>query len=464
MYNIGQGDCFLLAFPATDGETRYMLIDFGAQTGERVEAIARDIMETTGGKLHVAAVTHEHVDHLSGFGLLGTVLKDIAIDSLWLAWTEDPANPLVEKLKDLAQRRIKLVQEAITRMKQGDRQEKILQLMSPEDMYIGPRDGGILDLLRKKCASEAGSHVTYLAPGGKPLEIPGVQGIRCFVLAPPCDLAFFEVPDSREETYALFPGINEEAAFAAALFPATDVGGADSFPSFKGYPFDKIFSVSEEVLKADNPTSLFFKRYYGFTDDPSEGPSWRRIDEDWLAFAETLALKIGEMTNNTSLVLAFEMTEATPRKILLFAADAQIGSWLSWHTLKWPGEDPGEKDLTGEDLIRRTVFYKVGHHGSVNATPREKGLELMENPDLVAMISVDEEWAHRRKWMHPWQPLEKRLFEMTRGRVIRSDQVRLKGLLPRPPEIPEQEWNTFAQCIDWEKSQDPLWIQYTIRL
>ena len=53
---------------------------------------------------------------------------------------------------------------------------------------------------------------------------------------------------------------------------------------------------------------------------------------------------------------------------LLFAADAQVGNWESWQTLEWKLDD-GTR-VTGPDLLKRTVFYKVGHHGSGNATPK----------------------------------------------------------------------------------------------
>ncbi|MCK9593681.1 MAG: hypothetical protein M0Q91_16895, partial [Methanoregula sp.] len=65
MYFSGFGDCFLLAFRAEDGEPRYILIDCGVhdkyQGGdERLKSIAKDIAQTTGNKLHIVAVTHEH--------------------------------------------------------------------------------------------------------------------------------------------------------------------------------------------------------------------------------------------------------------------------------------------------------------------------------------------------------------------------------------------------------------------
>ena len=67
--------------------------------------------------------------------------------------------------------------------------------------------------------------------------------------------------------------------------------------------------------------------------------------------------------------------------MLLFPADAQIGNWLSWQSLP-PGTAADDAWITADDLLARTVLYKVGHHGSHNATLKERGLELMTS-DLV---------------------------------------------------------------------------------
>jgi len=50
--------------------------------------------------------------------------------------------------------------------------------------------------------------------------------------------------------------------------------------------------------------------------------------------------------------------------------------------------------VTGPDLLARTVFYKVGHHGSHNATLRQQGLEQMKRLK-TAVIPVDEVVAKR---------------------------------------------------------------------
>src|SRR5207302_1903301 len=86
----------------------------------------------------------------------------------------------------------------------------------------------------------------------------------------------------------------------------------------------------------------------------------------------------------------------------------------------------GDRSVTGPDLLKRTVLYKVSHHGSHNATLREKGLELMQKLD-VAMLPVDEEMAKQKCWTHiPLSGLVATLEEKTGKRVVRSDQ--------RPPD------------------------------
>ena len=53
------------------------------------------------------------------------------------------------------------------------------------------------------------------------------------------------------------------------------------------------------------------------------GEAWRKIDNDWLQTATRLGLYLDTYTNNSSLVLAFELVKSG--KVLLFAADAQAG-------------------------------------------------------------------------------------------------------------------------------------------
>jgi beta-lactamase superfamily II metal-dependent hydrolase len=153
----------------------------------------------------------------------------------------------------------------------------------------------------------------------------------------------------------------------------------------------------------------FFQAHY-WKDE-----SWRQIDGAWLTEAADLALQLDSATNNTSLVIAIELEDGD---VLLFAGDAQVGNWLSWQKLKWTVEG---REVSGPSLLRKTIFYKVGHHGSRNATLRQLGLEQMDRLK-VAAIPVNEEMAKKKGWGHmPSKPLVSALNQKTNGFVLRSD-------------------------------------------
>jgi hypothetical protein len=149
---------------------------------------------------------------------------------------------------------------------------------------------------------------------------------------------------------------------------------------------------------------------------------WRRIDDDWTSQAESLALYLDTFTNNSSLVLAIELADS--RKVLLFAADAQTGNWLSWPDIAW--ERPG---ITTDDLLARTVLYKVGHHASHNAT-LVAALEKMTHPDFAALIPVDKQDPNITKpngWRMPARNLFNRLAEKPRAASCRWTTLTLPG-------------------------------------
>src|SRR5690606_28059246 len=181
-------------------------------------------------------------------------------------------------------------------------------------------------------------------------------------------------------------------------------------------PFDPRFSIPFEVARA----MPFFQRYWA-DGTAGEGEAWRRIAAAWLDGLADLAIRLDDDTNNSSLALAIELDDGD---VLLFAADAQVGNWLSWHDLTWTLD--GDRVVTGGDLVARTVLYKVGHHGSHNATLRERGLERMARL-RVAMVPVDQETARRRGWTRmPLPELMDRLGE--KAIVLRSDEAAPAGI------------------------------------
>jgi hypothetical protein len=185
----------------------------------------------------------------------------------------------------------------------------------------------------------------------------------------------------------------------------------------------------------------------------SPSSDWRRVDGDWLDGADELALQLDSATNNTSLAIAIEVGEPGSGHVLLFPGDAQVGSWKSWFgkvESKGRGGDALElgkemrwtvagKSIDTPSLIRRTVLYKVGHHGSHNATLKrykfdDGGDSILEHMSdrLVALLPVDEEVAKNKAdyGEMPLTSLVVALLEKTKGRLLRND----KGA--GPPEKP----------------------------
>jgi hypothetical protein len=449
-----------------------MLIDCGVFTGTaggsaRMKKIAEDIKEATGGILHVLVGTHEHFDHLSGFGFSGSrqVFDEIEVKEVWVAWTEDPAHPLAKKLREELNVALRALRRAIQRFDasgdpRGPRIGEVLAFLSEGDEVLGViGTKKQFDYVRGK-----GEALRFRRPGESPITLPGVQGVRVFVLGPPEDEGLLKRSNPSEtdsEVYEIDPHMGFYSALLRSAFeeegePGLATAGDDEELGERSMPFHGRYRIEFEEQTLSGEQRAFFRRHYGFSKRRGHGPSWRRIDLDWLAAAESIALKLDNHVNNTSLALAIELVDTG--KVLLFPADAQVGNWLSWHDVTWPGLDCGN-DVTGTDLVERTVLYKVGHHGSHNATLRGKGLELMESSELVAMIPVDEDQADGKKWKMPFEPLYKRLKEKTRGRVIRADD----GLpSAKPPGLSEGEWDEFKKRTKSDPSGEKLWIEYNV--
>ena len=93
------------------------------------------------------------------------------------------------------------------------------------------------------------------------------------------------------------------------------------------------------------------------------------------------------------------------------------------------------------------MFYKVGHHASHNATHRAEGLELMESPDLVAMIPVNHAMALKKKWNMPFPPLLQRLEEKCRGRVIRLDSPMEESVAAARKALRSEDVQRFQDAL-----------------
>lgn len=468
MYCMGLGDCFLVRFDSAAGPFS-MLVDCGMFVGspgleERLRRVVEDIREVTGGTLNLLVVTHQHYDHLSGF-MLGDARAlwegrdggGIKVERVWMGWTEEE-NGLGGQVREAYKGRAKRLREFLRTLKERDAAaagdgarggERPLHALLGDMLGFGDQldaDFGLTASLDEAMLFVKRRVETpdYLHPGEGPLTIGALPGVRFYVLGPPMGEELLNSDPARgtQEAYELDRGLSIDGAFYGA--PAFSDG--DEGRNLADYPFRDDVGIlvdaepGAQAAAWEKEAWAFFQRRYR-----DRANSWRQIEDDWLGVVGDLALKLDADTNNTSLALAIELADTGD--VLLFPGDAQAGSWRSWHTLSWTlREGHDEREVTARELLRRVVFYKVGHHGSHNATLRVPGLEQMgeDAPRLVAMIPTDEAFARRKGkdgWKMPFAPLYRRLLEKTGGRVIRADHglpAHEHGALVLPAEVHER--------------------------
>lgn len=436
MYRRGLGDCFLVQFTKDDGGTFSILIDcglIGVATGPKakMQEVVADIDKACNNRIDVVIMTHEHWDHASGFSSqqAQAAFDKIEIGEVWYAWTEHPENKLGNRLRKERAAKIKAAKRAARvllsqggnplAVRRGEGVKNILQFFGVDDLSAADEKIGKGLEAFWYLRSRRDVKTQYRHPDHDPVALPGVSGVRAFFLGPPEDEGLIKRGERKSDDVYAFAGDlaadeNLEAAFERMDDPASRKGGPDC-------PFDSTLSRYWPEDPKD-PVGPLLKDLIAKTWD-AQGEGVRRIENDWTVAAETLALNLDNHTNNTCLVVAFELSPGG--KVLLFPADAQIGNWTSWKDTRWTVKEAQgtTRRVTGPDLLQRTVFYKVGHHGSHNATMRTHGLEQMTSDELIAFVPVFREEAETNKWFGmPFEPLVRRLNEKTNHRVVYSDK------------------------------------------
>ncbi|WP_097540129.1 MULTISPECIES: hypothetical protein [Sinorhizobium] len=479
-YCQGLGDCHLLKFRRADGSDFFMLIDCGIHSSvkggsQKVDAVVADIASVT-KRLDVLVITHEHIDHLSGFLSAADKFKQLTIGEVWMGWTENPRDAQARKLDEFKGQALAVLGEA------GRQLDSVKSLNAH---LANVRDGleAILGFnfgvkgervraARDAAAALATKGIRYLEPSSGVLSLEGVDGLRIYVLGPPRDETLLKIAARESEMYDIGGGAGSPliAAFRGAFNLSSD-GTGDSGAPFDlnvGMPLNKVLGTPEG--DEEHQVADFLEKHYCGPPPQSSGQtaaarkaardidpnltdhSWRRIDLDWLAASATLAMQLDDVTNNTSLVLAFESVETG--RVMLFVGDAQIGSWLSWQDLKWA---VGSDEVTGSDLLARAVYYTVGHHGSHNATAKAKGLQLMINRDLSAFIPTNEQDAKKVGWGEmPFHSILKDLDIRTQGRTVRADDAWVSsGKLPLGLSAP-------SGSLQAVRCNGGLWVEFDL--
>ena len=502
MYRGILGDCFLLRI-GPEGARSHILIDCGVLQGvaggkDRMRAIVTDIVATTGGTIDCLIVTHEHFDHIGGFQYADDLFANqLTIKALWLAWTEDPADPLGQQLQarfaaasqKLAALQLQMTVEGARDKQQPGATSKPIGLAGfrfddPADMEGtalaakgGPRGSkAIYENLRnwvKK--NDPAREPDYLLPGDV-LATPGPTALTAYVLGPPKDEAFLfkSLPSAGDakETYLAASAEQEEAAGSSPFAPRyrwrarEQLKGEEAAERFviDLYLKDSApcrYPEGQAPKNHDCEVDFLCGRYQGY----------RRIDDTPRLAQSALALKMDGNTNNSSLVIAFELPGEGSRSTMIFAADAQVGNWLSWEGVKFHERGREETlDVTTAQLLARAMLYKVGHHGSHNATLKAKGLELMTGGRLVAMIPTVQAVALEqgsKGWLMPNPETYKGLIRQTQGRILRGDlntkdgtvRAEIEKLIKDDPEFADFKLDDIDPAA---LTETDLYVDYTV--
>lgn len=438
-YCHGLGDCLLLRLPGAEGKGYWMLVDCGVHSSDtggpgRIREVVEDIHAATGGHIDVVVGTHEHWDHLSGFLQAADEFAKFTIGEVWFSWAENPRDPDARKLDRFKADAALALAGASATLAGSPRMRDVSEGTAALLGFVFGAKGEKVRDAREALRGLA-PMVRHLNPGDR-APLPEHTGVRCFVLGPPRDPKLLGIEDVVSETYAFGGAPLSVAPLANGL---SVNGGTLRVSDDPAAPFDGSVGADWSRLSsgdwtADTPENARFAWNHYLSPEDAYGAEqdWRRVDQDWLGSSVDIALQLDARTNNTSLVLALEIVDSG--HVVMLAADAQIGNWMSWPSVRFPAS--GAAPATdGSDLISRTVFYKVGHHGSRNAT-RASALEMMDHENLVAFTPTNEAVAKKVRWSDfPAPKTKARLAEVTSGRFVQSDAPWIHDPAMRMPTI-----------------------------
>ncbi|HEY3052604.1 MAG TPA: hypothetical protein VGK04_04370 [Thermoanaerobaculia bacterium] len=379
MYNVGFGDSFVLRFPCKDRE-RTMLIDCGVHAAgpgphtmdEVVDQIIADVTANGHARIDVVVASHRHRDHVLGFE--NEKWQDVEVGEVWMPWTEDPKDPKARKIRELQSKKAEAIALAL---RLAGAPSEVLQIA--ENSLVNAKAMATLH------NGFSGNPVRrYLPPKNRndqTFTTDLLKGVTIHAMGPSRD------PEVIRDMNPPAGGAYELAA------AASEDGDAAPEP-----PFDSRFVLAGDAVKA-------LMKEMEITPRDLRGIE-KIADEDPLA----LVVALDKAVNGTSLMLMFEMGNAH----LLFPGDAQWGTWQAalgddeWHS-----------------LLERTCFYKVGHHGSHNATPRDFVESVLPKDAFSAMVCTS---LTKRFKRIPLPSLLTALESRSGHRVARSDDgVKVKG-------------------------------------
>ncbi|MFZ2089791.1 MAG: hypothetical protein WAU47_14570 [Desulfobaccales bacterium] len=387
MYDVGFGDCFLLTIPTPEG-VRRMLFDCGSiklgslSMKEVREEVLEDLRDAGGiPRVDVVVATHRHKDHVSGFN--HSSWAEVQVQEVWMPWTEHPTDAESKRIRDIQSRLALQLAEHL--------QSRLAAAPEAERARVESR----LDLALNALSNEGAMRTLHHGFAGSPqrrflpdknsespwFESPALPGVTVHVLGPSRDTEIIRDldPPSGQSYLKLIESLEEAET--------RDPG-----------PFSRDWRMSPAEYE-----DLFRKLSMNLSGEDRENV--RRIV---FGFDEAVAAALDQAVNGTSLMLVLQIGRA----FLLFPGDAQWGTWQQ------ALENPEFRRL-----FREVTFYKVGHHGSHNATPVEFVEQLVGRDfwAMVSTISVDQ-------WPGVPKPELLEAMAAKTPKIVRSDQP---GTIPQ---------------------------------
>lgn len=385
MYRVGFGDFFLLTVTGRDGP-KHILIDCGVHAknigsiGDAIDQMAKDC----NFKLALIIMTHRHADHISGFATCANVFAKFTVEAVWMPWFENPAEPLAVALQANLTEIARRASFALAAL--ADEESAVYRDMAENitGVVMGVADSSNQVALNVLHGGFKNKPNYFYYKAGDVAELPQSlvdTGVRAKILGPPIDPLLIRKMTKKSEQY-LSDGLSVEKSGVV--------------------PFKKAFIANE----SDYPKQAF--------DFFNVEHIKEAIDKFQPSAMAAAAREADKYLNNQSLVVLFTIGG----KNLLFSGDAQRGNWENFLYGGVFGT-PGHTELCPEAkaILGNIDFYKVGHHGSANATPKEAVSALRLG--CVGMCST----AMGAYNEVPRGPLLNALMERMNGQLARSDQV-----------------------------------------
>jgi len=393
MYRVGFGDCFLVTLAGT----HHILVDCGVHSAGTVtvknvnliQAAFDNIVQVTGKKLDVVIATHAHQDHVSGYGAFADQFQQFTIGEVWMPWTDDLSDATARKWHEKKKALVEIVNSHLALSPNAAAKAAI------DNAEANPK---AMQALRSGFGK---AKVRYLKAGDKLDKPAGIEGLSVSILGPSQDQEFISKMDPPSSDHYL-----------RMAGEALENNTSSPFPSW---------GVSETQMPENWPRL-----------DPKK---IEQLKEQAQFPAAAAAFNLDKLLNNTSIVALFNWNG----KQMLFPGDAQYGDWAYWY----------KKD--GAEVLSNVCFYKVAHHGSLNATPKG-ALEEMPEGQFAAMASTQS-----KPWKSiPRPPLVDALAKRTHGAFARSDSLAVPG-------APNCTDHVDAAFTTGDMSQGQYWIDYSIR-